>query len=189
MARVNINILAISDLKWTRMGAFNLDDHYIYSCGQSLRWTGVALIVNESLKCSTWVQSQKWQNDLCFQVKPVKVTVIQVYAPSTDVKETEVEPTRPSRTNTKKDVFFNKGGWNAKVGSQKIPGITGKLGLGVQNEAGQNLAAFCQENTLVIANNLFHQHKRLLWTWTSPDGQHRNQVDYILCSRRWRSSI
>ena len=76
-----------------------------------------------------------------------------------------------------------------KVGSQDIPGITGKLGLGVQNEAGQRLTEFCQENALVIANNLFQQHKRQLYPWTSPDGQHRNQIDYILCSQRWRSSI
>ena len=70
----------------------------------------------------------------------------------------------------KKDVFFIIGDWNAKVGSQEIPGITGKFGLGVQNEAGQRLTEFCQENTLVIANALFQQHKRRLYTWTSPDG-------------------
>ena len=76
-----------------------------------------------------------------------------------------------------------------KVGSQEIPGVTGKFGLRVQNEVGQRLIEFCQENALVIANNLFHQHKRTLYTWTSPDGQHRNQIDYICCSQRWRSSI
>ena len=89
----------------------------------------------------------------------------------------------------KKDVLFIIGDWNAKVGSQAIPGITGKFGLGVQNKAGQRLIEFCQENTLLIANTLFQQHKRRLYTWTSPDAQHRNQIDYILCSQRWRSSI
>ena len=79
--------------------------------------------------------------------------------------------------------------WNAKVGSQETPGVTGKFGLGVWNEAGQRLIEFCQENALVIANTLFQQHKRRLYTWTSPDGQHQNQIDYILCSQRWRSSI
>ena len=79
--------------------------------------------------------------------------------------------------------------WNAKVGSQETPGVTEKFGLGVQNEAGQRLIEFFQVNTLVIANTLFQQHKRRLYTWTSPDGQHRNQIDYILCSQRWRSSI
>ena len=98
-------------------------------------------------------------------------------------------PTRPSRTNTQKDVLFIIGDWNAKVGSQEISGVTGKVCLGVQNEAGQRLIEFCQENALVIANTLFQQHKRGLYTWTSPDGQHLNQTDYILCSQRWRSLI
>ena len=79
--------------------------------------------------------------------------------------------------------------WNAKIGSQEIPGVTGKFSLGVQNEAGQRLIEFCQETSLVIANTLFQQHKRRLYTWTLPDGQHQNQIDYILCSQRWRSSI
>ena len=76
-----------------------------------------------------------------------------------------------------------------KVGSQETPGVTGKFGLGVRNEAGQKLIEFCQENTLVTANTLFQQHKRRLYTWTSPDGQHQNQIDNIICSQRWRSSI
>ena len=100
-------------------------------------------------------------------------------------------PTRPFRTNTKKDVLFIIGDWNAKVGSQETPGVTGKFGLGIRNEAGQRLIEFCQENALVIANTIFQQHRRRLYTWTSPDGQHRwsNQIDYNLCSKRWRSSI
>ena len=85
----------------------------------------------------------------------------------------------------KKDVFFIIGDWNAKEGSQETPGVTGKFNLVVQNEAGQRLIEFCQENTLVIAKTLFQQHKRRLYTWTLPDGQHRNQINYILCSQRW----
>ena len=88
-----------------------------------------------------------------------------------------------------KDVLFTIGDWNAKVQSQKTTGVTGKLGLGVQNEAGQRLIAFYQENALVIANSLFQQHKRRLYTWTSPDGQYQNQTDYVLRSQRWRRSI
>ena len=80
-------------------------------------------------------------------------------------------------------------GLECKSGSQEMPGVIGKFGLGVQNEAGQRLTEFCQENALVIANILFQQHKRRLYTWTSPDGQHQNHIDYILCSQRWRSSI
>ena len=79
--------------------------------------------------------------------------------------------------------------WNAKVGSQETPRVTGKFGLGVQNEAGQRLIEFFQENTLVIASTFFQQLKRKLYTWTSPDGQHQNHIDYIYCSQRWRSSI
>ena len=89
----------------------------------------------------------------------------------------------------KKDVLFIRGDWNPKVGNQETLGITGKFGLGVQNEAGQRLTEFCQENTLVTANTFFQQYKRRLYTWTSPDGQHWNQTDYILCSQRWRSCI
>ena len=79
--------------------------------------------------------------------------------------------------------------WNAKVASQEIPAVTGKFGLGVHNEAGQRSIEFCQENTLIIANTLFQQHRRKLYTWTSPDGQYQNQIDYIHCSQRWRCSI
>ena len=89
----------------------------------------------------------------------------------------------------KKYFLFIIGDWNANVGSQETSGATGKYVLGIQNEAGQMLIEFYQENTVVIANTLFQQHKRRLYTWTSPDGQHWNQIDYILCSQRWRSSI
>ena len=116
------------------------------------------------------------------------ITVIQAYAPSSDAEEAEVERFYEDLQNLveptpKKYVLFITGeDWNAKVGSQETPGVTGKFGLGMRNEAGQRLIGFCQENALVIANNLFQQHKRRLYTWTSPDGQHRNQTDYILCS-------
>ena len=97
--------------------------------------------------------------------------------------------TRPLELAPKKDILFIIGDWNAKVGNQETPGVTGKFGLGVQKEARQRLIEFCQENALVIANTLFQQQKRRLCTWTSPDGQHRNQIDYILCSQRRKSSI
>ena len=97
-------------------------------------------------------------------------------------------PTRPFRTNTQKNVLFIIGDWNAKVGHQETPGVRGKFDLGVRNEAGQRLIEFCQENTLLIANTIFQQHKRRLYTWTSLDGQHQNQIDDILCSQRWRVS-
>ena len=129
-----------------------------------------------------------------FQGKPFNITVIQAYAPTSNTEEAEVEQFYEDlqdilELTSKKDVLFIIGDWNAKVGSQETTGVTGKFGLGVQNESGQRLTEFCQENTLVIANTLFQQHKRRLYTGTSPDGQHRNQIDYILCSQRWRSSI
>jgi len=128
-----------------------------------------------------------------FQGKPFNITVIQAYAPTSYAEEAEVgqfyEDLQDLELTPKKDVLFIIQDWNAKVGSQETPGVTGKFGLGVQNEAGQRLIEFYQENALVIENTLFQQHKKRLYTWTSPDGQHQSQIDYILCSQRWRSSI
>ena len=129
-----------------------------------------------------------------FQGKPFNITVIQVYAPTSNVEEAEVERFYEDlqdllELTPKKDVLFIIRDWNAKVGSQEIPGVRGRFRLGVQNEAGLKLTEFCQENALVIANTLFQQHKRRLYTWTTPDGQYRIQIPYILCSQRWRSYI
>ena len=131
---------------------------------------------------------------VCFQDKPFNIRVIQVYAPTSNTEEAEVERFYEDlqdllELTPKKDILFIIGDWNANVGSQKTPGVKGNFGLGRQTEAGQRLIEFCQENELVIANTLFQQHKRRLYTWTSPDDQHQNQTDYILCSQRWRSSI
>ena len=120
--------------------------------------------------------------------------VIQVYAPTSNAKEAEAEWFYEDlqdllELTPKTDILLIIGDWNAKVGSQEIPGVTGKFGLGIKNEEGQKLTEFCQENTLVVANTLFQRHKRRLYTWTSPDGQHQDQIDYILCSLRWRSSM
>ena len=130
---------------------------------------------------------------VCLQGKPFNIAVIQVYAPTSYAEETEIEQFYEDlqdllELTPKKDVIFIIGDWIAKVGSQETPGVTGKFDLGMWNEAGQRLIEFCQENALVIANTLFQQHKRRLYTSTSPDGQHQNQIDSILCSQRWRSS-
>ena len=150
-------------------------------------------MVNKSPKCSTWMPSQIRQNDLCsFPSKPFSIRVIQVYALTTNAKEAErfYEDLQDLLELTpKKDVLFIIGDWNAKVRNQETTGVTGKFGLGVQNEAGQRLTEFCQESALVIAKAIFQQHERRCYTWTSPDGQYQNQIDYILCSQRWRSSI
>ena len=171
------------------MDEFNSDDHYIYYCGQeSLRRNGVAIIVNKRVQNA--VLGCNIKNDrmisVCFQGKPFNITVIQVYAPTSNAEEAEVKRFYEDledllKLTPKKDVLFIIGDWNAKVGSQETPGVKGKFDVGVRNETGQRLIEFCQENALVIANILFQQHKRRLYTWTSPDGQHRYQIDYILC--------
>ena len=117
-----------------------------------------------------------------FQGKPFNITVIQVFASTSNTEEAEVEHFYEDlqdllELTPKKDVLFIIGDWNAKVGSQETPRVTGKFGLGVKNEAGQRLIEFCQENALVIANTLFQQHKGRLCTWTSSDGQYQNQTD------------
>ena len=152
------------------------------------------MIVNKRVR--TAVLGCSLKNDrmisVCLQGKPFNITVIQVFAPTSNAEEAEAEWFYEDLPNLleltpKKDVVFIIGDWNAKVGSQETPGITGKFGLGIRNEAGQRLTEFYQENALVRANTFFQQHKRQLYTWTSPDGQYRNQIDYILCSRRWRN--
>ena len=131
---------------------------------------------------------------VCFQGKQFNITVNQVYALTNNAEEAEVEQFYEDiqdllELTPAKNVLFVIGDWNAKVGSQEIPGVSGKFGLGVHSEARQSLIEFCQENAVIIANTLFQQHKRRLYTWTTPDGQYQNQFDYILCSQRRRSSI
>ena len=180
MARVNVNILGISKLKWTEMGEFNSDDQYIYYCGQeSLKRNEGALIVRKRVQNAVLGCNLKSDRMISvhFQGKPFNITGIQVYAPTNNAEEAEVEHFDEDLQNLleltpKKDVFFFIGDWNAKVGSQEIPEVAGKFCLGVQNEAGQRLTQFCQDNALVMANILFQQHKRRLYTWISPDGQY-----------------
>ena len=129
-----------------------------------------------------------------FQGKPFNTMVIQVIASTSNAEKAKVEQFNEDlqdllELTPPKNVLFIIGNCNAEVGSQETPGVTGKFGLGIRNEAGQRLTEFCQENALVIANTLFQQHKRRLYTWISADGQHLNQIDYILCSQRWRSFI
>ena len=147
MTRVNINILGISKVKWTGMGEFNSDDHYIYYCGQeSLRRNGVAIMVNKRVQSA--VLGCNLKNDrmisVHFQGKPVNITVIQGYAPTSNAEEAEVERFYEDlqdllELTSRKDVLFIIGDWNAKVGSQETRGVTGKFHLGIQNEAGQRL--------------------------------------------------
>ena len=173
MIKVNVNILGISELKGTGMGEFNSDDHYIYYCEREyLRRNGGASMVNKRvlhavLRCNL---KDERMISVRFQGKPFNITVIQAFAPMRNAEEAEVEWYCEDLQDlleliSKKDVLFIKGDSNVKVGSQEILGVTGKFGLGILNEAGQRLIEFFQENTLVIANTLFQQHKR---RWSTP---------------------
>ena len=163
MARVNIHILGISELKWTGTGEFNSDDHYIYYCGQeSLRRNGVAIIVNKRVQNVVLGYNLKSNRMISvhFQGKPFNITIIQAYAPTSNAEEAEVEQFYEGlqdllELTPKKDVLFFIGDWNAKVRSQEILAVTGKFSLGVQNEAGQRLTVLPK-----IANTLFQQYKR-----------------------------
>ena len=155
MARVKVNILGISKLKWTGIGEFNSDEHHIYDCGrESLRRNKVAIIVNKRVWNTVFGCNLK--NDrmisVRFQGKPFNITVIQVYALTSNAEEAKYEWFCEDlqdllELTPKKDILFITGDWNAEVGSQETPGVTGKFGCGVWNEAGQSLIEFCQENT------------------------------------------
>ena len=151
MARVNVDILVISELKWTGMGEFNSDDHYIYYCRQeSLRKKCSSHHGQQkSLKCSTWIQSQKRQNDLCsFPRQTIQYHSNPSLYLTSNAEEAEVEWFYQDlqdllELTPQKDVLFIIGNWNAKVRSKEIQGVMGKFGLGVQNESGQSLTEFC----------------------------------------------
>ena len=137
MARVNVDILGISELKWTGMGEFNSDDHYIYYCGQeSLRRNGVAIMVNKRVRNAVLGCNLKNNRmiPVRFQGKPFNITVIQAYAPTSNAEEAELERFYEDLQDLldltpRKDVLFIIGDWNEKIGSQEIPGVTGKLAL------------------------------------------------------------
>ena len=178
MKTVKTDILGIGELKWTRMGEFNSDNYYRYYCEQEiLRRNRVALIVNERVQNVVLGCNLKRQNDLCsFPRQTIQYHSNPRLWPQSLMGRSwswiAYEDLHDLLDIThKKDVLFITGDWNTKVGSQEIPGVTGKFGLGVQNEAGKRVREFGQENTLVTANTLFQQHKRWLYTWTSPDGQ------------------
>ena len=153
MARVNVDVLGISERKWTGMGEFNSDNHYIHYCGQeSLRRNGVAIMVNKRVQNAELGCNLKNDRMISahFQGKPFNMMVIQVYAPTSNAEEAEQfykDPQDLLELTPIKDVLIITGDWNAKVGSQEKPGVTGKFGFGVQNEAGQRLTVLPRECT------------------------------------------
>ena len=190
-----MDILGISELKWTGMGEFNSDDHYIYYCGQEyLRRNGVAIIVNKRVWNAVPECNLKNHRMISvhFQGKPFNIMVIQVYAPTRNAEEADTEWFYEDlqdilELTPPKHVLFIIGGWNPKVGSQEIPGLQRQIWSTKRSRSKANsvLSRGCTGHSKCF----FQQHKERLYTWTSPDGQYWNQTDYILCSQRWRSSI
>nr|XP_015209863.1 PREDICTED: craniofacial development protein 2-like [Lepisosteus oculatus] len=197
MIRLNIDLLGISELHRKDNGHFQLDDFSVYYSGhQELRRNGVALIAHKNIAHA--VESYTIFSDrivaICICGKPLNVTVLQVYAPTTDAPEDESERFYTKIEEAleqvpKKDIIYIMGDFNAKVGSQEEANIIGRCGLGERNKAGDSLVKFCHENHFRVSNTWFMQPKHCLYTWTAPNGQHRNQIDYILCSQRWKSSV
>ncbi|CAF1413680.1 unnamed protein product [Adineta steineri] len=197
MDRIKMDILGIGELKWTGNGHFTSGNYEVYYSGsENIRRNGVALIVNKKLINS--IIGYHTKNDriisIRLQGKPTNLTIIQIYAPTTEAEESIIEnfymELQQLLDNVpKKDTILIIGDWNAKVGETEVPGIVEKFELGKRNEAGDRLIEFCQDNHMVITNTCFKQPKRRLYTWTTPNGQHRDQIDYILCNRRWKSSI
>ena len=195
MTRLNIDILGISELKWTGMSEFNSDDHYSYYCGQeSLRRNGVAIIVNKRVQNA--VLGCNLKNDrmisVRFQGKSFNITVIQVYAPTSNAEEAEVEQFYEDlqdllELTPPKDVLFIIEDYNAKEGSQETPGITGKFGLGVQNEAEQRLTYLPREQNGHSKHPLPTTQEMTLHLditrWSIPES-HR-----LYSSQRWKSFI
>ncbi|XP_047002876.1 craniofacial development protein 2-like [Schistocerca americana] len=195
MEKIGIDILGISEMRWTGMGEFASDGHMVYYSGHdNNRSNGVAFIVSDKVRKA--VMGCKYKNDRMMSIRlqgqPLNITVIQVCAPTTDAEKEIIDQFYGDLqelllSTPKKDIVFIVGDRNAKVGNEAVEGITGKHGLGTTNEAGQRLLEFCQENSLIITNTLFQLPKQRLYTWTSPDGQH--QIDYILCKQRWKSAV
>ena len=196
MTRCDIDILGVSELRWSGMGKFNSDNHTVYFCGENNRKNGVGFICSKQTnKC---ILGFNPVNDriisIRMQCKPVNITVINIYAPTSTADEEKVEEFYSKVQEAvdeipKGDMLFILVDWNAKVGNTKTQGVTGSFGLGRRNERGEQLIDFCNYNHLAIMNTLFKLPPRRLYTWKAPDGITRNQIDYILCQQRWRSSI
>ena len=195
MERMDITVLGLSEMKWSGKGHFTSDTHTVYYSGQN-RITGVGFIVNKELAKS--VLGYNPVNDriilLRIQGRPLNITIVQVYAPTSAAEEKEKEEfyhqlDQVLTTISSKDITMVMGDFNAKVGKGLEDGIVGPHGLGKRNEEGDRLVQFCISKKLLVSNTCYQQPNRRLYTWTSPDKQHRNQIDYILCQERWRNSL
>ena len=197
MERTGVELMGISEMRWTGMGHFMSDDYEVYYCGQeTLRRNGVAFICTDEIR--RCVMGFNPVSDriatIRLQCKPVNMTVLQVYAPTSTAEEGDMEEFYEKVQHVvdeipRGDVLYVIGDWNAKVGQDKTNGTTGRFGLGERNERGDQLVEFCSRNDFQIMNTFFKLHARRLYTWRSPDQTTRNQIDYIICKTRWRSSV
>ena len=197
MTRTGINLLGISELCWTGKGHFQSEDHKIFYSGhETIRRSGVAIICSKEVSKSVLGYSPI--NDrlisIRIQCKPLNMTIIQAYAPTTAAEESVIEEFYRKLQETVEstpsgDILIVMGDLNAKVGKSLKSRSVGTHGLGIRNEAGERLVEFCDSNDLRITNTCFKQPNRRLYTWTSPDGMSRNQIDFIMIKVRWASSI
>ena len=197
MAKTGVQMMGIGEVRWAGGGHFRSGDYSLFFSGhETTRANGVAVICHKEITAA--VMGYNPINDrimtIRLQGKPMNLTFIQVYAPTTAADEEELQRFYGVLQETiddapKGDLVIIGGDMNAKVGECEASRATGKFGLGDRNEAGERLLEFCEANDMKIMNTYFKQPKRRLYTWTSPDGRHRNQIDYILCANRWRSSI
>jgi len=197
MMRTNISLLGLSEVRWTGGGHFTSGEYRIYFSGnETSRANGVAVVCHKSVAACVMGYDPVSDRIMTIRVrgKPINMTVIQIYAPTTAAVEECVEGFYEQLQKTidsipKGDAIIIMGDMNAKVGEGTSSQAMGRFGLGERNDAGDRLIEFCEINNLGLMNTFFPQPKRRLYTWTSPDGKHRNQIDYIMCNNRWRSAI
>jgi exonuclease III len=194
---MDIDILGISEMKWIGSGHFRSANNTVMYSGHNMhRKNGMGMIIVNRVSKS--LIRYKAVNDRIIYIRvrahPVNITFVQVYAPTTSAEAADIEDFYNDlqvalNETLKRDVLIIMGDWNAKIGKGEEPGTVGRHGLGNRNEAGERLLEFCEEKALFLANNYFELPERRLYTWTPPDGKHKNQIDYILGRRRRRSAL
>ena len=197
MGRNGIDLMGISETKWKGIGQVKYDDYSLYFSGNDkIERKGVAFICTEKIKKCVLGFNPISDRIITIRIqgKPIHFTFIQVYAPTSTADEEEMDYfydalQKAIDITPKGDIMYVIGDWNAKVGKQKTAGFTGGFGLGTRNERGDTMVDFCSRNSLVVMNTMFKQHARRLYTWKSPDKITKNQIDYILCTGRWKISI
>ena len=197
MKSMNVDILGISEMRWIDSGQVKKDGYtVVYLRHETEHRYGVGVIMKDNIAKSLmgfWPISDR-SILIKLEGKPFNISIIQVYAPTQDHDDVEIENfydriERAIKIVKSDEVLIIMGDWNAKVGNEPTPGVTGKYGLGIQNERGQRLKQFCTENNLVVCNTFFQQSARRSYTWKSPGDICRNQIDYILIRNRYKNSV